>query len=268
MGSHQGRCAVRLGKGNGQEIKKTERRPGLSQAARGAVVAHMSTEQRIPVVGAEGLIGYLAHRPARDGSVRLRLTDGRELTVYAADLRERNDGTYYLPRGEPDALPLTPADGDREQQTVVPVVEEQLVVEKRPIPTGRVRVHKKVHERQETVDLPLTKERVDIRRVVIDREVSEFPPVRREGDTTVIPVVEEVLVVEKRLRLKEEIHIVRHQEEERHLEQVTLKGEQVEIEQIDEEGRSIIVEPNAEPDVALPESSRPRGYVRRNKVVT
>ena len=43
----------------------------------------------------------------------------------------------------------------------------------------------------------------------IDREVEAAPAVRTAGDTTVVPVLEEVLVVEKRLVLKEEVRIRR-----------------------------------------------------------
>jgi len=45
--------------------------------------------------------------------------------------------------------------------------------------------------------------------VAIGREVSEAPAVRTDGDVTIVPVMEEVLVVEKRLMLVEEIHIRR-----------------------------------------------------------
>lgn len=39
--------------------------------------------------------------------------------------------------------------------------------------------------------------------------MSEAPQVRIEGDVTIVPVMEEVLVIEKRLMLVEEIHIRR-----------------------------------------------------------
>ena len=43
----------------------------------------------------------------------------------------------------------------------------------------------------------------------IDREVETPPPMRSEGEVTIIPVLEERLVISKRLVLKEEIHIKR-----------------------------------------------------------
>ena len=50
---------------------------------------------------------------------------------------------------------------------------------------------------------------VEIERVQIDREVSSAPDIRTEGDLTIVPVLEEILVVEKRLVLREEIRIRR-----------------------------------------------------------
>jgi stress response protein YsnF len=41
----------------------------------------------------------------------------------------------------------------------------------------------------------------------LEREIDAAPPIRTEGDVTIIPVVEEILVVEKRLMLREEIHV-------------------------------------------------------------
>lgn len=61
----------------------------------------------------------------------------------------------------------------------------------------------------------LSHEEVEVERVPVDREVSAMPAIREEGDVTIVPVVEEILVVERRLRLKEELHIrkVRRTEE-------------------------------------------------------
>lgn len=226
----------------------------------------MSKEQHIPVVGDAGLIGYLVDRPVQDRPVRIRLPDGRDLTVPASELREQADGGYYLPLSQAGIAAQSAPGTSAEPQAVVPVVEEQVVVEKRPVAKGRVRVHKKIDERQETIDLPLTRERVDVRHVMIDREVNDFLPIRREGDTTIIPVVEEVLVVEKKLRLKEEIHIVRRREQDRHVEEVTLKQERAEIERVGEDGRPERIAPERETEPLI-QRSRSRGFVRKNKVV-
>jgi stress response protein YsnF len=70
---------------------------------------------------------------------------------------------------------------------------------------------------------------VDIKHVPIGREVTEVPPVRQDGETTIVPVLEEVLVVEKRLVLIEEIHI-RRTTSQTDLEQpVTVRRQRAEI---------------------------------------
>lgn len=47
------------------------------------------------------------------------------------------------------------------------------------------------------------REQVEVTRVPMDIEVAQVPQVRIEGDVTIVPVLEERLVVEKRLFLVE-----------------------------------------------------------------
>jgi uncharacterized protein (TIGR02271 family) len=122
---------------------------------------------------------------------------------------------------------------------VVPVVAEQLAVGTRTVDTGRgVRVHKTVVEQPVTIDERLARDEVEVRHVPVDRIVAleEAPANRYEGDTLIVPVLEEVLVVERRVRIKEELHITRIRRHEQHLEEVTLKAEQVRVERFDESG--------------------------------
>ena len=114
----------------------------------------------------------------------------------------------------------------------VPVVQEEIRVGVRAVDTGGVRIHKTVHEHPHQIDQALLRDAVDVKRVVIDKIValSEAPQSRQEGDTLIVPVLEEVLVVEKRLRIKEEIHITRSQRTEQHSETVVLRSEEVSIE--------------------------------------
>jgi len=119
----------------------------------------------------------------------------------------------------------------------IPIVEEQLALTTRTVETGRgVRIHKTVSEQPVTIDERLVREAVDVRRVPVDRlvEASEAPAPRYEGDTLIVPVLEEVLVVERRLRIKEELHITRTRVEERYHDSVPLKAERVEVERFDE----------------------------------
>ena len=118
--------------------------------------------------------------------------------------------------------------GDRE--VVLPLLEEELSVAVRPVTTGRVRVHVTTTTREERVDENLETTKVEVERVPIGRVVETHPAIREEGDVTVIPVVEEVLVTERRLVLKEEVRVRRVRSEEHHVESVVLRVQHATIE--------------------------------------
>jgi stress response protein YsnF len=96
-----------------------------------------------------------------------------------------------------------------DEKITIPVIEETLEVSKRMVETARVRVNTTVEHRIDIARAVLEHEEVEIRRVVRDEVVSAPPPVRQEGNVTIVPVVEERLVVEKKLFLVEEIHLKR-----------------------------------------------------------
>jgi uncharacterized protein (TIGR02271 family) len=115
---------------------------------------------------------------------------------------------------------------DEARQTVIPLFEEQLAVTRQVIPTARVQVSRVTHSHEELVDELLSREKVEVERVPIDQLVETMPPVREEGDYLIIPVVEEVLKIERVLVLKEEVRIRRVQHTERYQERVTLRRQQ------------------------------------------
>lgn len=114
---------------------------------------------------------------------------------------------------------------------VIPVLREVMRIERRQVETGLVRVRKTVSERDDVVEAMLMQEGLHVERIPIDRVVTEAPAVREEGDVTIIPVMEEVLVVEKRLVLKEELRIRRSRGERPMRETMRLRTEEVAIEQ-------------------------------------
>ena len=116
--------------------------------------------------------------------------------------------------------------------TVIPVIEEQIVVDKYVIERGKVRVSKRISEHEEIVDEPLFHEEVRVERVPVNQIVESAPPVRNEGDTLVIPVVEERIFVEKRLVLVEELRIKKQLVETHQPQTFTLRKEQVEINRV------------------------------------
>ena len=117
-----------------------------------------------------------------------------------------------------------------ERSLVIPLVEEHVSATRRTVETGRVRVRTRVDHRQELVRAELARDEVEIERVLIDREIDVVPEVRQEGDVTIVPVVEEVLVVEKRLVLVEEIRLHRVSGRETVETSVTLAVQRAEIE--------------------------------------
>ena len=130
-----------------------------------------------------------------------------------------------LATGRPDPFVAT-----GEEYAAIPLVEERLSIGKRSVEAGRVRVRVTVDERQETVTEPLARDDVQVERVPRNERLTEMPHVRLEGSTTIIPVVEEVLVVEKALVLVEEIHVRRRTETEMVEIPTTLRRERATIE--------------------------------------
>jgi uncharacterized protein (TIGR02271 family) len=104
-----------------------------------------------------------------------------------------------------------------------------------PVETGRVRIRKIVHEREEMVDPPLLREEVVIERVPVNRMVDGPIAAYSEEDTLIIPVLEEVLVIEKRLLLKEEVRITKRRVETHRPQRVTLRREEAVVERLNQE---------------------------------
>ena len=115
---------------------------------------------------------------------------------------------------------------------VIPVIQERATVKKRVVETGRVRIRKNVREYEEHVDIPHIHEEVRVERVPVDQFVDAAPQVRTEGDVTIIPVIEERYVMEKRLVLVEELHVRRERHETQRPEVVRVLKEEVEVDRI------------------------------------
>ena len=123
---------------------------------------------------------------------------------------------------------------DRE---VIPLVEERAVILKRKKLTGGMRVRTLVREDEEVIDEPLTSEEVEVERVPVDRWVEAPVPIRQEGETTIITLLEEVVVVEKRLRATEEVRITRRRTTRQAAQHVTLRREEAVVERLEVAGR-------------------------------
>jgi uncharacterized protein (TIGR02271 family) len=163
----------------------------------------------------------------------IAFADGARLVVPEDVLVVQPYGTYHLRLnetvlGNPDAM-----ESAADAPLVVPVVAEELTVEKRRVTRGAVRVHTRAETREEVVDEPLLREEVIVEHVPVHALVEgEAPTPHDEDGVLVIPILEEVLVVQKRLFLKEEVRITRRRTTIRQLQQVTLRREVVEVERV------------------------------------
>lgn len=119
---------------------------------------------------------------------------------------------------------------DDSSEVRLPVVEERISIGKRAVETGRVRVSTSVIEEAVTLHESLQRESVEVTRVPVEREITGVPHIREEGDITIVPIVEERLVVEKRLFVVEEIHLRRNRVAEGVDIPTTLKRTHVDVE--------------------------------------
>ena len=109
------------------------------------------------------------------------------------------------------------------------LLAEEVAVRKETVETGRLRISKQTHAREALIDETLFEEHAEIERVPIGRQIFEMPSIRHEGETTIVPIVEEVLHTERRLILKEEVRITRRRTNEQFRDQVTLRYQEAVI---------------------------------------
>jgi uncharacterized protein (TIGR02271 family) len=126
-------------------------------------------------------------------------------------------------------------------ETRIPVIEESLQVQKVPVDKGGYLIVKTVETRDHVVDELLTNRRIHIERRPIGRELLDMAPpeTRYEGETLIVPVLEEVLVTVKRLVLVEELRITRADETHRTPQAFTLRKENIEVERLAPETTSV-----------------------------
>jgi len=197
----------------------------------------MSRSKAARVKSRDGLLGTIEPAGETDRTLTdyafIRLDDGRRIRVPAASLVLQKDGSYLLTLGREEIEARDESTGG--ENLVVPVVHEVLDVQKRWVESGRVRIKKVVHEHEEVVDEPLLREEVEVERIAINRAVDGPVAVRHEGDVMIVPILEEVLVVEKRLMLKEELHIRRRRAEGSHPRRIVLRTEEATVEHVKDE---------------------------------
>jgi len=112
-----------------------------------------------------------------------------------------------------------------------PILLHEEVLE--PVVRDRVRGRAVVRKRVETVDQGITvdlrRQHAAIERRPVGKEVETPPPARWEGDTWVLPLIEEEIVIHKRLVLREEVRITIESVTERRIIPAAIRREVVEV---------------------------------------
>lgn len=182
----------------------------------------------------------VASEELRNGATQVIMQGphGKQLRLSRQLLTLREDGSYLVPFA---FSAIEEAASVGQERYVIPVIQEELHIGKRMIDTGRgIRVHRKIVERTEVVDEPLRQDELELTRVPVGRAVDpdDLPEPRQEGDTFIVPVLEEVLVIQRQWRLKEELHIARRKHEVHAPQTVILKSQEVSVEHFDEKPES------------------------------
>jgi len=190
------------------------------------------------VMAADGDLGVVVERSAdtadsRPGMILVQLDDGSTVDVPETLVTNRLDGVVYLPvaretlRGEiASAASGVMAADDRRRMLLH---EETLEATTASVQRGTVRVlrHVETVPVQEVVDA--WRDDVVVERVAVNQEVDVAPAPRTEGDTIVVPVVDEVVFTETRLVLREEVRITRRRVNEPVTVEATVRRERVEV---------------------------------------
>ena len=136
-----------------------------------------------------------------------------------------------------------PDQEQRPEDLHIPLHVEEVSVSRGEIKKANVQIALNTRTREQLIDEELTHVRVEIERVPIDQPVEAVPPIRQEGDITIIPVVEEVVIVERRLVLKEEVRVRRVSTKEQHQETVVLRQQEAVVTREGPDSQSPIAPP-------------------------
>lgn len=117
-------------------------------------------------------------------------------------------------------------------EQIVTLAEERATISRRVVQTGVVRVSTATEAIEHVERTSLGIERVEVEHHPVNAWVDAMPQVREEGEVTIVPLVEERLVVEKRLFVTEEVHIRRVRSTEEVEVPVTLRRQHAVVERL------------------------------------
>lgn len=175
-------------------------------------------------------LSNVAEATSTNAPLIIDFPDGSTIQLSRAQLQEQADGSWIVSDDAVEVLNLAEAESH-----VIPVVEEVVQVHKRAVESGGVRVRKHVEQVEQLVESQLRHEDVAVERIPINQYVADDfnATPRQEGDTLIIPVLEEVVVVQKRLMVREEIRLTKRVQQHIESQPVTLRREHISFESIE-----------------------------------
>ena len=205
-------------------------------------------DDAIPVRAGDAEVGFVSRadwQQTNDDTVSLTLVHGQQLRLPRGLLDVEGEALRLdLAGSVPNASnaaapsrPTVPAGGATAEALaandgshVIPVVEERLEVGRRSVEKGVVRLRKRVEATDEPVELTHLRREAKVERRPVGQIVDEAPSPRQEGNFLIVPVLEEVQVVETRLMLREELVVWLEERTDVETVQVRLRRETVDIE--------------------------------------
>jgi uncharacterized protein (TIGR02271 family) len=165
------------------------------------------------------------------------LSESTTTDAYATTDTYATDANATAPRGGDvvarDEAPIEhvnrgAAHAHDEDEIAVPVVEEQLEATRRGVERGQVHIETRVSEAEQTLEVPVTEERVRVDRVTVDREATAAD-LSRDGATIDVPVYGEEVELDKRARVVEEVRVSKDAVQDSRTVSGTVRREDVEV---------------------------------------
>ena len=143
----------------------------------------------------------------------------------------KNDISYVEEDQATQPVPTMQGERIDDGSIVVPLVDERLEVQKQWVQSGEVVVRKSTQTSQQTIPVELQHEEVQIDRVPVNRPLAYGEQTQPwwDGEVMVVPVVEEEIVVSKRLVLREEVRISKRKVSRQETVSDTIRSQQVDI---------------------------------------
>jgi len=120
---------------------------------------------------------------------------------------------------------------EREGEIRIPLAAERLNIGKRAVNLGELRIHKRVEQVEEVQLVPVVHDELVVERVAMNQPLSAPLEPRIEGDQLIIPIMKEVLVVQRQLVLVEEVRVSKRYVTEEHEVREPVRRERIELEE-------------------------------------